>query len=195
VRGAVGVLVIVGSLSLSSPAHADAIKITQRLVDRDGWPQLVANYGPDGARGTASWRVCNPLCGSVLASGAFFGPGPTAVGTVFEASATVDGVSTIDRSPAWGGQVMSSAPPSFDGEPRVGQTLTPRGGTWAGGWGDEFSLLGMRACPTAAAQDCQAMTASSVWTIPGSTETGLPGFRSQEFRSKDEERSIVPVIA
>ncbi len=159
-RGAVLVLVIVCASLLPAVAHADAIKITQRLIDRDGWPRLTANYMPY-SRATPSWQVCAPDCGPVVATDAFYDAGPTAAGTTFEASATVDGTTTTDRSPAWGGRVTSTAPPTFDGEPRVGQTLTPQGGTWAGGWGDERSLLGMRACPTAAAEDCRAMTASS----------------------------------
>jgi hypothetical protein len=157
VRCSILVLAFVWSLLLPTVGRADTIKITQRLIDQEGWPRLVANYTPDGSRATASWKVCAPDCGPIVATGALFNPGPTAVGTTFEASATVDGTTTTDRSPVWGGQVTNTAPPTFQGQPRVGQTLTPHAGTWAGGWGDERSLVGMRACPTAAAEDCRAM--------------------------------------
>ena len=156
-RGAPLLLVIVCSLLAPAIARADVIQITQRLIGEDGWPRLTANYNPYGL-GTASWKVCAPECGPVVATGSFYDAGPTAPGTTFQASATVGGTTTTDRSPAWKGQVTSVAPPMFDGEPRVGQPLTPHGGEWAGGWGDDRSLLGMRACPTVAAEDCRVMT-------------------------------------
>ena len=160
-RSGVLMVAIVCSLLVAATARADGITITQRLFDGDGWPRLVANYVPDGSRATASWKVCAPDCGPTVATSASYDAGPTAPGTTFEASATVDGVTTTARSAVWGGQVTNTAPPTFGGEPRAGQTLTPHGGTWAGGWGDDFSLLGMRACRTAAGGDCRAMTASS----------------------------------
>ena len=160
-------MAIVCALLLPATARADGIAITQRLIDRDGWPRLVANTTPYGG-GTVSWRVCAPACGPVVATGAFYDAGSTAVGTTFEVSATIGGVTRTDRSPAWAGQVTNTAPPTFDGEPRVGRTLTPYVGTWSGGWGDDRGLLGMRACPTAAAEDCRAMSASS-WQ-PGNPE-------------------------
>ncbi len=159
-RGALLLLVIVCSLLLPAIARADGIEITQRLIAEDGWPRLTANLNPYGL-GTASWKVCAPECGPVVATGSFYAAGPTAPGTTFQASATVGGTTTTDRSPAWNGRVTNMTPPMFDGEPRVGQPLTPHGGEWAGGWGDDRSLLGMRACPTVAAEDCRAMTASS----------------------------------
>jgi hypothetical protein len=136
--------------------------IMRRSIDQDGWPVLAAKYGSSYAMpATASWRVCNPDCGPVVATGFLFEPGPTAIGTTFEATGTtVHGTPGTERSPAWGGQVTNTALPTFEGEPRVGQTLTPRAGAWTGGWGAEFGLVGMRACPSAAAQDCRAMTAS-----------------------------------
>jgi transposase len=42
---------------------------------------------------------------------------------------------------------------------------------------------------------CAQAGLARVWTIPSLTETGLCGFRSQEMRSKGEERSTVSVIA
>ena len=174
-RGGVLILVTLSWLALPAIATADGVKISQRLVDRDGWPMLVGNYSPDG-RGTVSWRVCAADCGPVVATGGLYSAGPTSVGTTFEASATVDGTTTTERSPAWGGQVTNTAPPRFDGEPRVGQTLTPQVGTWTGGWGDDYSLIGMRACPTAAAQDCRGMTASSVQSGNPSQVTVDPAY-------------------
>lgn len=157
-RGIGSMLAGVCMLSPPAIAHADGVKIAQRLIDEDGWPSLVAHYSPDGSRGTVSWRACAPACGPVVATGSFYRPGPTVSGTTFEASTTVDGQTTTARSPVWEGQVTNTGPPTFDGELRALKTLTPRGGTWSGGWGDDRSLTGMRACPTVAAQDCRVMT-------------------------------------
>lgn len=157
VGGAVLLLAAVGSLSLPTIARAAGVEISQRLIDDSGWPTLVANHVPDGSRGMVSWRVCAASCGPVVATGSVYSAGPTAIGTIFEASTMVDGKTTQALSPAWAGQVTSATPPTFDGELRVGQTLSPHAGTWAGGWGDDRSLLGMRACTTPAAQDCRSM--------------------------------------
>lgn len=161
-RSRVVAVVVIGSLWSSAAARADGVKVTQELFDQDGWPSLVANYAPDGSRAVPSWRICATDCGPVVATDQLYRPGPTAAGTTFEASATVDGTTTVDRSRAWGGQVTNTAVPTLAGEPKVGQSLTPNVGTWTGGWGDDVSLVGVRACRTPAAQDCRAMTASSI---------------------------------
>lgn len=160
------VVIVVVALLAPSVARADEVKITARFFDADGWPSLIASFSPDGSRATPSWKRCLPDCGDTVAVGQQYKAGPTAAGTTFEASATVDGVTTTARSTAWNGQVSNTAPPTFDGQAVIGQTLTPRRGGWSGGWGDESSLLGMRACPTAAGTDCRAMTPSSIQ--PGS---------------------------
>jgi len=164
-------LVLFFSLLMPSMARADGVRITARFFDADGWPSLTGAYQPDGSRATPSWTMCAPGCGDTLATGSRYNAGPTADGVTFEARTTVDGVTTTDRSTPWGGQVTSTASPTFDGQAVIGQTLTPHTGTWSGGWGDEFSLLGMRACPTAAGTDCRAMTPSSVQ--PGSYPTQI----------------------
>ena len=71
-RGGILVLVIVSSSLLPGIARADVIEIDQRLLDRGGWRVLVANYVPDGSRGTASSKVCAPDCGPVVAAGAVY---------------------------------------------------------------------------------------------------------------------------
>lgn len=157
--------VLAGALAtfaLAAPAaRADGVKISQTLIGTDGWPVLVANYEPDGGVATPSWKRCTAdSCGAVVATGNSFSPGPTEPGTIFEASTDVGGVVTTDRTKPWLGQVTNTARPTFSGDVRVGGTLAPAGGTWSGGWGDESSLIGMRACPTPAGTDCKAMSAA-----------------------------------
>jgi hypothetical protein len=154
---------LLAALAASGVAHADGVKITQRLIDQDGWPRLTANYAPDGAVATPSWQVCGiDSCDPVVATSASYSPGPTVFGAWFRATTTVAGTTTSDHTPIWGGRVTNTAPPTFTGTLAVGQQLTPQGGTWTGGWGDDTSLLGLRACRSAAGDDCRAMSAAPI---------------------------------
>jgi hypothetical protein len=144
--------------TVPAAAQADGVVISQHVFTSDGQPSLVANYSPDGSLATPQWKICNPDCGPVVATSNVLNPGETAAGTTFEASATPSGgATTTARSRQWLGRVTSTAAPTFTGTPVVGSTLTPSAGTWSGGWGNDFSWLGMRACRTADGQDCHAM--------------------------------------
>lgn len=160
---------VVGVLSLlavPASAHADGIKITQHVFTEDGQPQLVGNYSPDGSVAKPSWKICAPDCGPiVLADTSVFQPGPQAAGTTFEASATVNGVTTTDRSRAWTGQVANVTPPTISGDAKVGATVTGVAGTWSGGWGDDRDSVSLRVCTTAAATDCRRLPADATSVI------------------------------
>jgi hypothetical protein len=60
------------ALVVPAIARADGVAITAHVLDADGWPVLIANYGPDGAVATASWQVCAPGCGPVVATNAVY---------------------------------------------------------------------------------------------------------------------------
>lgn len=148
-------------LLLPAAAHADGVKITQHVFSEDGQPVLVANYQPNGALATPSWKVCAPDCGPTVLTGNQLQPGPTANGTTFEASATVGETTTTDRSRPWNGQVTNTVAPTISGEAKVGGTVSGAAGTWTGGWGDDYSTVELRACRAADGTSCVRLPSAS----------------------------------
>lgn len=133
-----------------------------------GAPTLRGDIQDDGARGR-TWRACSPKCGPVLSRSETFEPGPTTVGTRFRLAAP-DGEIEWERfTPEWKGQLRSPRKPQLSGVARVGTRLVPRPGKWLGGWPDDRSGVGIRACRTRTSTDCVAMTPSIV--SPGDTES------------------------
>ena len=154
-------LVVLAALSVPANAAGDGVEVSQNVFDADGWPELIANYSPDGSKATPQWRVCTPLCGAVIKSDQQLSPGPTAPGTSWQASATYRGKTTVAQSKTWLGQVTNVTPPAVSGLPSIGSTMVATPGTWGGGWGDDFSELNLRACRTLQAVDCRIMVGSS----------------------------------
>ncbi len=93
-----------------------------------------------------------------------FEPGPTPADAVLQLETTRLGKTTTDRTPTWRGRVTNVSPPTLAGVLSVGETLHPRAGQWRGGWGDDRSQVGVRACRTARGEDCRAMTEASFKT-------------------------------
>jgi len=145
-------------LAAATVARADAgVEISQQLFDGDGNPLLVANAVPDGSAATPSWAVCPPGGGACAPTGVTnqaFEPGPVAVGTTFEASATYGGITYAARTDPWLGPVTATAPPTLTGRPKVGARVTPHAGSWTGGWGGEYDTLHVEACRTASGHGC-----------------------------------------
>jgi hypothetical protein len=160
-----GLVIMIAAL-VPAAARADGVVITQHVFTNAGLPQLIANYSPDGGLATPSWKICAPDCGPVVATGNAFTPGDQPAGTSFEASTTLAGTTTTAHSRTWLGRVANTAPPTFTGSPVVGSMLTPAAGTWSGGWGNDYSWLGMRACRAADGQDCHAMNAAAFGQPP-----------------------------
>ncbi len=160
VGGATGAAIAVLSAD-ASDAKRDAGAISERGLTGDGWPWLAGNHDAPGANGRA-WQRCAPECGPVLSTAEFFEAGKTAAGTSFRLSAPDGEVVWEDRSPVWQGQVRNMRLPTLDGQPTVGETVTPRRGRWSGGWPDDGSQIGVRACRTSKGAGCVAISASLV---------------------------------
>ena len=143
------------------PPTPDAGAIYQRGLTADGWPWLAGVPQETGAKGRA-WQRCTPECGEVESEAEFFRPGRTAPGTFFTMTAPDGEVVYADRTPIWQGQVKNTKPPKLDGQAVVGATVTPRRGRWTGGWPDDGSTVGVRACRTAKGEGCVAISRSLV---------------------------------
>jgi hypothetical protein len=113
------------------PEPYQRVEVTQQVFNSNGDPLLVANPTPDGSKGgdAVVWRTCPPGGSSCVPATGTHGrgvePGEVPAGTVFEASATYLGRTTVARSGPWGGRVTSTAPPVLQGEAVVGATVTP----------------------------------------------------------------------
>lgn len=160
----------------AAPA-SEPLEIGQSLLDDDGWPELLAsglsNY-EDPAQATFQWRICSPGCGEVVSEDAFLSPGPTAAGTRFQVTGTLAGKATTTMSRPWLGRAENVAPPTITGSPVIGATIAAHAGTWRGGWGNDASYFGLRACRTLAAIDCRAMQNSAISTESKPTPLRIP---------------------
>jgi hypothetical protein len=155
-KRAVGSIALLAAFLLpASGAYAYGVDI-QEVFDGNGNPSLVANFVPDGGLATPSWEVCDPGCRPV-APGQGLTPGHTAPATVFRASAEYRGQHYSTQTTPWQGQVTATVRPALRGEARVAALLQPVAGSWAGGWPNDYSKLGVVACQTAAAQRCRTL--------------------------------------
>jgi hypothetical protein len=86
--------------------------------------------------------------------------GPEPAGTVFTASATEDGQTYTAQTSQWQGTVQATALPTLVGVARVGASVTPAAGRWAGGWGTENELLGVEACKQRSGTNCVVLSSN-----------------------------------
>jgi hypothetical protein len=136
----------------------------QATFDNSGNPQLVANFSPDGALAKPRWATCRPLDVSVCtpaSSSQFLNAGPTAAGTVFQASATYRGKTYTGRTSPWQGTVQATSAPRVNGTPHYPASITASGASWTGGWGGEYDFLSIEACRTTAATACVNLSPQS----------------------------------
>jgi hypothetical protein len=194
-------LVMIGlSLVVASvlPAGADAlpapmVTINQRPIDANGNPIGLANVEWANSPPTPSWRLCSPDCGDIAATTQDFQPGPVAAGTIFEAEATVDGVTTTTRTPPWQGQVTNVVPPTVVGDLRIGKQISAQGGTWSGGWGDDYHDLKLYACPTATSLSCAPMQIG--YESTNATTYVHPAYAGWFVRAVDRDFGADPAFA
>jgi hypothetical protein len=115
----------------------------QQSYDRHGNPSLVANANVTGSPARPRWSICttadaSPCAPVVHARGydtsAFLNPGTTAPGTVFEATLTYKGKTSVARTAVWKGTVHAVSPPSLSGSAHFHAVVVPHGAVWAGGW-------------------------------------------------------------
>lgn len=134
----------------------------------DGHPRIAQGV-PDPADlfvCPAGDAICTPVAWNGTDwRGGTYDPGPTAVGTVFELR-TAQGTK---RSPAWQGQVASTAPPSITGQLYGTGSAQPVAGTWTGGWGDDISSLHLSACLTPAGTGCVPLPQLQGCAVPCTT--------------------------
>lgn len=165
-------------MSTSTPATASPAGDLEVTHTADGSPRLTTADALYAAPGKLAWKVCAPDCGPVVSSKDEYEPGPTAAGTTFELTRTVDGRTTVSRSPVWQGQVAQLTPPSITGSAVPGGTVTATVGTWSGGWPTDRSELELRACPKPSPltkrdeEDCVAMNERAA-DRPGSVSITL----------------------
>ena len=162
----------------------------QAVYDAAGDPSLVANFTPDGGLAKPRWSICSPpdlnVCTPASRAGQpsapaghasqFLDAGPTAAGTVFQATASYRGQTYVARTAPWLGTVRATVAPQLGGHPRYGTPVTPHGASWTGGWqtdptfkprdgadsgghGPNFDFLSVEACRTRAARHCVNLSA------------------------------------
>lgn len=164
--------IIVGSLCavallLAAPiasAAPFAVEIDQHIFNGDGYPTLVANTeGSSGTR-TFDWSICRPVvpCEPVKDINGdpnSLEPGEIPAGTFFTVLAKQGKSTATAKSKLWQGTVSAVAPPSFKTAPVIGAPLRPRAAIWRGGWGDDYSVLGVEACRNPNATRCETVWA------------------------------------
>ena len=149
-----------GIFATASPAAGGELEM-QALLNEDGSGSLFVNT-PKKPR---TWEVCSPTltdCAPIQSSHPYEGldTGDTGPGVVFRVTS---GDGSVGISPLWNGRVSSLTPPSIEGPMRANERVTPRPGTWQGGWlgeGDDFQLA---ACSDSTGTDCTTLTD---WNYP-----------------------------
>jgi hypothetical protein len=143
----------------------------QAVYGSAGNPAVAGSFGD---LGVGRWSRCSPRasssCRPVKSSHGVLESGPVPAGTVFELTTKYRGQTFAARTVAWRGSVRAAARPQLRGRVRVGATVTPIAGRWAGGWGSESDQLGVEACLTASGRGCVML---------GGGEQGCPGGRAR----------------
>ncbi len=163
----------------------------QALLNLDGSGHLFVNT-PKHPR---TWEVCSPAltdCVPIQSDDPYEGlnTGATGPGVVFQATS---GGGSVGLSPLWNGMVGPLTPPSVEGPVRANERVTPRPGTWQGGWQGEGDFFQLAACRTPQGTECTTLTDSH---YPGSCpETSAvldPAFIGDYLRVANQRRGAGP---
>ena len=148
---ACAVTVVLAAPAVASAHHTGQPGISH-YVKSDGTGLLIAS--PNGH--DVTWERCTDVCASYDDGDAdrnLMNVADDPVGSVFKA--TQDG--TTVASEPWRGRVVVQAPPSLEGEVRVGGFVRPLAAAWGGGWGREKDWLQLQACTTPEGTDCRVI--------------------------------------
>ena len=151
-------------LAVPSAAHSQNSTAGLWSLAPDGNPLIGVGLPVD----LDELRACPPggACETVNVRDLPVEPGAAASGTVFEA----DLFGVTERSRPWQGQLAQTLAPTMAGTLAIGGTITPTAGRWSGGWPDDYSVLRLHVCRTAAGEECVhgsgTLTASQVgWYV------------------------------
>jgi hypothetical protein len=143
----------------------------QAIYGSAGNPIVAGSFGD---LGVGHWSLCSARasssCTPVKSSHGVFESGPVPADTIFELTTEYRGQMFAARTVPWRGSVRATARPQLRGRVRVGATVTPIAGRWAGGWGSESDQLGVEACLTPSGRGCVML---------GGGEQGCPGGRAR----------------
>lgn len=162
----IGVLCAV--VLLPTPAVASAapfkVEIDQHIFNGDGYPTLVANTNGEGRTPTFDWSICRPAAPcepvkDINGDAQTLEPGEIPAGTYFTVQAKRGKSTANAKSKVWQGTVSAVAFPGFKTAPAIGAPLRPSAAIWRGGWGDDYSVLGVEACRNPDATRCETLWA------------------------------------
>lgn len=175
---------------MASAATGETLRM-QALLNVDGSGHLFVNT----PRHPRTWDVCSPTltdCTPIQSDDPYEGlhTGATGPEVVFRVTS---GDGSVGLSPLWNGKVSPLTPPSVEGPVRANMRVTPRPGTWQGGWQGEGDFFQLAACRTPQGTECTTLTDSH---YPGSCpETSAvldPAFIGSYLRVANQRRGAGP---
>lgn len=181
---------LTASCGMANAATGETLQM-QALLNPDGSGHLFVNT-PKHPR---TWEVCSPAltdCAPIQSDDPYEGlnTGVTGPGVVFRVTS---GDGSAGLSPLWNGIVGPLTLPSVEGPVRANERVTPRSGTWQGGWQGEGDFFQLAACRTPQGGECTTLTDSH---YPGSCpETSAvldPAFIGDYLRVADQRRGTGP---
>lgn len=192
-------------VALSAPAAAAAQA-----------PSLTIEYGIGMAGRGTLWAHAAPPTGAPIAWASCAGGGPVCLpypsvpnsvpsldagdspaGTVFEASATIDGQLVTARSRPYLGPARWTDPPGIAGPIRANAFVRPVPARWVGGWGVEKSYPQLQVCRKQRGRRCLTISDAHYWNVcPGTGAVIAKRYTGWYLRAIDRRAGPgVPLLA